>query len=167
MFKKNQFNSIPWRHSVKVTVSFVACLHRVYKGDFLDNDWKRGEQEGDGRDLIWRIVRRVAKLATPDYNMLMRVISVKRLREFWQQYPDAEQPLRIWYGDVRRSTWRTPSDIKRSYSTASFLSGNRVVFNIRGNRYRLVVMVLYKGSIVFVRFVGTHEEYNRIDPEAI
>lgn len=97
----------------------------------------------------------------------MRVISVKKLREFWEKHPDAEQPLRIWYGDVRRSSWRKPSDIKRSYSTASFLAGNRVIFNIRGNNYRLVVVISFTAGIVYIRFIGTHEEYDRIDPTQV
>jgi mRNA interferase HigB len=97
----------------------------------------------------------------------MRVISVNRLREFWEKHLDAEQPLRIWYADARRSSWRTTNDIKRNYSTASFLAGNRVVFNIRGNNYRLIIVVYYKGGIVYIRFVGTHEEYDRIDPKFI
>jgi mRNA interferase HigB len=97
----------------------------------------------------------------------MRIISVKRLREFWKKHPDAEQPLRIWYGDVRRSSWRNSSDVKASYSTASFLAGNRVVFNIRGNNYRLIVAIAFRSGIVYIRFVGTHEEYDRIDPTKI
>lgn len=97
----------------------------------------------------------------------MRVISVKRLREFWEIHPDAEQPLRIWYRDVRRSNWNTTADIKRSYATASFLPGNRVVFNIKGNNYRLIIVVFYKGGIVYIRFIGTHKEYDRIDPTTI
>jgi mRNA interferase HigB len=97
----------------------------------------------------------------------MRVISVKKLRVFWQKHPDVEQALRIWHRDASHSTWRTTEDIKRSYASASFLPGNRVVFNIRGNNYRLVVVVFYKGGIVYIRFVGTHNEYDRIDPTTI
>jgi mRNA interferase HigB len=97
----------------------------------------------------------------------MRVISVKKLREFWLKHPDAEQALRIWYNDARRSTWRSTEDIKRSYASASFLPGNRVIFNIHGNNYRLVVVVFYKGGIVYIRFVGTHAEYNRIDSASV
>jgi mRNA interferase HigB len=97
----------------------------------------------------------------------MHVISVKKLREFWEKHPDAEQPLRIWYGDVRRSTWRSTNEIKHNYSTASFLPSNRVVFNIRGNHYRLVVIVAYRSGIVYIRFIGAHEEYDRIDPVTI
>ncbi len=93
----------------------------------------------------------------------MRIISIKRLREFWEKHPDAEQPLRVWAGDVRHSNWHSPEEIKRNYANASFLARNRVVFNIRGNRYRIIVVVFYKGGVVYIRFIGTHKEYDRID----
>jgi len=97
----------------------------------------------------------------------MRVISRATLRNFWQKHPDAEQPLRTWYADVKHSTWNKPSDIKVSYRSASFLQNNRVIFNIKGNNYRIVVVVQYKHGIVYIRFVGTHAEYDRIDANTI
>jgi len=97
------------------------------------------------------------------YNPLMRVISRKRLREFGEGHRDARQALQAWYADVKKAAWKSPTDIKRIYRNASFVANNRVVFNIRGNRYRLVVAVQYEFGIVFIRFVGTHSEYDRIN----
>jgi mRNA interferase HigB len=92
----------------------------------------------------------------------MRVISEKALREFWKVHPDAEQALRTWLALANRATWRTPEDIKRDFASASFLANNRVVFNIRANNYRLVVLVLYRPAYLYIRFIGTHAEYDRI-----
>ena len=93
----------------------------------------------------------------------MRIIARKALREFWGKHPDAEQALRAWYHDVKRARWSSPADIKAVYRTASIVSDNRVVFNIKGNQYRIVVAVQYQFGIVYLRFVGTHQEYDRID----
>lgn len=97
----------------------------------------------------------------------MRVISKKPLRLFWERHTDAEQPLMAWYNEVKTEEWKTPADVKLKYGSASILSGNRVVFNIKGNRYRLVVMVNYSYRIVYVRYIGTHEQYADIDAERI
>ena len=97
----------------------------------------------------------------------MRVVAVKILREFWEQHRDAEASLRAWYAEARRARWKTPQDILERYGSADILPGNRVVFNIRGNHYRLVVQIHYNTGIVYIRFVGTHAEYNRIDAEQI
>lgn len=101
----------------------------------------------------------------------MHIISRKRLREFWELHPDAEQPLRAWHSEVERSLWKTPIDITNLYSTASILKSGRVVFDIKGGNYRIVVAVRYvtetSQGTVFIRFVGTHSEYDRIDPETI
>jgi mRNA interferase HigB len=97
----------------------------------------------------------------------MRIISRKALRVFWEAHPDARQPLQTWYADVKSAHWRSPSDLKHIYQTASFVGRNRVVFNIRGNKYRLIVAVQYKFQLAFVRFVGTHAEYNRIDAATV
>lgn len=78
-------------------------------------------------------------------------------------HPDAEQPLRAWYYDVKHADWRSPAHIKSVYRTASVVGYNRVVFNIKGNKYRLVVAVHYGFRIVFIRFVGTHKAYDAID----
>ena len=97
----------------------------------------------------------------------MRIISRKALREFWKTHPDAEQSLSAWYGKVKRATWDTPSDVKAAYRSASFVANNRVVFNIAGNKYRLVVKFNYPKRIGFIRFIGTHAMYDTIDSETI
>jgi len=97
----------------------------------------------------------------------MHIITRRTLRECWIKHPQAEAPLRSWYADASRADWRTPSDIKTAHRTASFLANNRVVFNIKGNDYRLVVAVRYTPGILFIRFVGTHAEYDRIDATTI
>ncbi|MEO8203105.1 MAG: type II toxin-antitoxin system HigB family toxin [Betaproteobacteria bacterium] len=93
----------------------------------------------------------------------MRVISLSTLREFWRLRPPAEVPLRSWYAEASRATWRIPADIKAAHRNASFIAGDRVVFNIKGNDYRLIVAVRYKQQIMYVRFVGTHREYDKVD----
>ncbi len=100
----------------------------------------------------------------------MRVISRKTLREFWEsrlEYGDAQTPLEAWYDEARKANWRDPADIKAQYRHASILKNNRVIFNIKGNRYRLVVRIDYAAALIFIRFVGTHAQYDAIDPEAI
>lgn len=99
--------------------------------------------------------------------MSMRIISRKALREFWERHPDARQPLQAWYADVKHATWKTPADIKDTYRNASIVANNRVVFNIKGNKYRLVVAVQYEYGIVYIRFIGTHREYDKIDAATI
>lgn len=97
----------------------------------------------------------------------MRVIAIPRLRQFWEKHPDAEVPLRAWYAAASRAQWRTPADIKEAYRNASFLPKDRVVFNIKGNDYRLVVAVRYEKGIIFIRFIGTHRDYDHIDAGTI
>jgi len=97
----------------------------------------------------------------------MRIISRRILREFWEKHPDATIELQTWFHDVERATWNSPADIKTVYQNASIVANNRVVFNIKGNHYRLVVVVIYEHGVVYIRFVGTHEEYDRIDVSTI
>lgn len=97
----------------------------------------------------------------------MRIIALSTLRAFWDKYPEAETPLRAWYALASRADWHTPFDIKEAYRNASFIANNRVVFNIKGNEYRLVVLVRYDRGLVFVRFIGTHRQYDKIDVETI
>ena len=97
----------------------------------------------------------------------MQIISVKTLREYWLTHPDVEQALKAWHAEASKSTWRTPDDIKQRYRSADFLADNRVVFNIKGNLYRLVVQIHYNTKIVYVRFIGSHAEYDKIDAETI
>lgn len=99
----------------------------------------------------------------------MRVIALGTLRGFWQRpgRGDAEQPLRAWFKEAEKADWTGPADIKRRYASASFLNDNRVVFNIGGNKYRLIVRIMYRSRTVYIRFIGTHAEYDRIDAGAI
>lgn len=99
----------------------------------------------------------------------MRVISVKRLREFWRHpnHKDAEQALRAWYAEAKKALWKGPHEIKAHYRNASIVGRDRVVFNVCGNKYRLVVAVKYDFGIIFVRFVGTHRQYDQINVEEI
>lgn len=99
----------------------------------------------------------------------MRVIAKGTIRDFWcvRNYKDSEQPLRAWYQEARRADWNNYNEIKAQYRTASLIKGNRVVFNIAGNKYRLVVRINYKLKIVYIRFIGTHSDYDKIDVEKI
>ena len=97
----------------------------------------------------------------------MKIIAIRTLRAFWERHPQAELSLRGWYVEASHAQWRTPADIKAAHGNASFLGNNRVVFNIKGNDYRLVVAVRYTQMLMFIRFVGTHAEYNRINAETI
>ncbi|MEZ5289826.1 MAG: type II toxin-antitoxin system HigB family toxin [Vicinamibacterales bacterium] len=97
----------------------------------------------------------------------MRIIAKKALRDFWGRHPDAEGPLLAWYREAEAESWDSPAKVKQKYGSASIVANNRVVFNIKGNTYRLVVKVNYGVRIVFIRFVGTHAEYDRINVEDI
>jgi mRNA interferase HigB len=95
----------------------------------------------------------------------MRVLSRRTLREFWNRpgCTDAKLPLKAWFREAERATWLNPADVKAAYRNASIVGEGRVVFNIAGNKYRLVVRINYPYGIVYVRFIGTHREYDRID----
>ncbi|NOZ46287.1 MAG: type II toxin-antitoxin system HigB family toxin [Chlorobi bacterium] len=97
----------------------------------------------------------------------MRVIAKKILREFWEKHYDSEEPLKTWYKEASKTTWENPSDIKSEYSKASILKNSRVVFNICGNKYRLIVEINYKRQWVFIRYIGTHNDYDNIDANKI
>ena len=97
----------------------------------------------------------------------MHVISRKTLSDYWQKVPETEQPLKAWFNEAQKSIWTSPANIKEKYRSASFLKGNRVVFNICGNKHRLIVRVNYGSKMVFIRFVGTHSEYDKINAEAV
>jgi mRNA interferase HigB len=97
----------------------------------------------------------------------MRIIARPILRKFWTKHPDAEQPLKSWHDEAIRAKWKTPNEIKRLYLSASIISDKRVVFNIKGNSYRLVADVEYRLGIVFIVWMGTHKEYDKIDVKTI
>jgi mRNA interferase HigB len=97
----------------------------------------------------------------------MKVIAIGALRSFWERHPAAEQPLKAWHDEARHASWRTPRDIRLRYASASFVGRNRVVFNIKGNDYRLVVAVAYRFQAVYIKFIGSHAEYDRIDAATV
>jgi len=97
----------------------------------------------------------------------MRVITKRTLLDFWEKHPDALSPLSAWYAEAVKAQWLTPQDIKVQYATASILGDNRVVFNIGGNKYRLIVKINYPCGTVYIRFIGTHAEYDKIKAEEI
>jgi mRNA interferase HigB len=91
----------------------------------------------------------------------MTVIGTDKLEVFIKRHAQARKPLQAWLAEVRKSVWKTPKDIKIRYRSSDFIAGNRVIFDIKGNSYRLVVKVRYEGSLVLVEWVGTHAEYDR------
>jgi mRNA interferase HigB len=99
----------------------------------------------------------------------MRVIAISTLKSFWEdpRHKDAEQSLKAWFDEATQARWQTPNDIKAQYRNASILKNRRVVFNIKGNDYRLVVAVSFKMQLVFVKFVGTHKAYDAIDADTV
>lgn len=97
----------------------------------------------------------------------MRVVSKRTLRTYWERVLGAEQPLKAWYAIVSKADWATPVDVKATYGNASIVGGDRVVFNIGGNRYRLIVRFDYPNRVGFVRFVGTHAEYDSVDAASV
>jgi len=100
----------------------------------------------------------------------MRVIAVSTLKAFWTRRPacrDAEAPTLAWYREVLKADWSSPDDVKRQFRTASILKDGRVVFNIAGNKYRIVAWINYPYRVLYVRFIGTHAQYDRIDAQTI
>ncbi len=97
----------------------------------------------------------------------MRIISRKTLINYWTEYPDAEQPLKSWYDEVSNALWLSPNELKKHYRNSSIISKKRVVFNIHGNKYRLVVDIEYSIGIVFIVWIGTHREYDKISVKEI
>ena len=91
----------------------------------------------------------------------MRILNLPLLEQYKQDHADVRGPLDAWRDEVERDTWHTPQDIKRRYKSADFLTNNRVIFNIKGNSYRLVVQVQYRHGLVVVEWIGTHAEYSK------
>jgi mRNA interferase HigB len=96
-----------------------------------------------------------------------RIFAKSTLREFWENYPDSEQHLKTWYDTAMNSDWKSPSEVKQTYANASILKDSRVVFNINGNSYRLVVKFNFEKQWIFIRFIGSHRDYDRIDANTI
>jgi len=100
----------------------------------------------------------------------VRIIALSTLKAFVSTspaYADAREPLLAWYRQVRRADWATPADVKRAIGNASILNDGRAVFNIAGNKYRIVVWINYPYRVVYVRFIGTHRQYDKIDAQAV
>ncbi len=97
----------------------------------------------------------------------MRIIAKSTLRAFWEKHPDAETPLKTWYKIAEKQNWKNTQDVKKLFGTASIINSNRIVFNIKGNDYRLVVYVVFSIQKIFIRFVGTHKQYDKIDVKSI
>lgn len=97
----------------------------------------------------------------------MRVIAKKALRDFWERHAGCQSQLQSWYQEAKRANWKGPNDIKSQYPSASILAGNRVVFNIKGNSYRLIVRINYDYRLVWIRFIGTHAQYDKVDAKTI
>ncbi|MDB4334913.1 type II toxin-antitoxin system HigB family toxin [bacterium] len=98
---------------------------------------------------------------------MKRILAKSTLRDFWAKYPDSEQYLKTWYDTVMNSDWKTPNDVKESYANASILKDSRIVFNIKGNSYRLIVKFNFEHGLAFIRFIDTHSEYDKIDANII
>jgi len=98
---------------------------------------------------------------------MKRILSKRTLREFWEKNPNSKDYLETWYETVKLATWNSPNEIQQFYATISILKNSRVVFNIKGNDYRLVAKINYKKQWLFIRYIGTHEEYDQIDANKI
>lgn len=96
-------------------------------------------------------------------SVFMRIIARRALTSFWKKHPDSEGPLRAWFVEARRASWRSMVDVKRQYATASVVDSERVVFNIGGNKYRLVVKLWFAGNAAWIKFIGSHKSYDTID----
>ena len=97
----------------------------------------------------------------------MRVLAKKTLRDFWFKYPDCEQQLKAWFKETEDAVWKNTNQLKKDYPSASILINNRVVFNIKGNNYRLIVRINFNFQMVWIRFIGTHAQYDKIDAAKI
>lgn len=96
-----------------------------------------------------------------------RIFAKSTLREFWEKHPDVEQYLKTWHDTAKHSDWKNPNDVKQTYANASILKNSRIVFNIKGNSYRLVAKFNFEKQWIFIRFIGTHSDYNEIDADTI
>jgi mRNA interferase HigB len=100
--------------------------------------------------------------------MAMQIIAKRTLRLFWERHPQAKTPLQVWHATVRKATWGNPADVKAQFgATVDFVADNRLIFDISGNKFRLIVRVAYSHQRVLIKFVGTHAEYDRINPETV
>jgi mRNA interferase HigB len=98
---------------------------------------------------------------------VVRLIAIGTLRDYWEAHPDSRAQLQAWHQVAKIATWRNSNEVKAQYRNASIIGGNRIVFNIAGNKYRLIVKIHYNTGIVYVRFVGTHQDYDQINAEEV
>ncbi len=97
----------------------------------------------------------------------MRIIAKKTLREFWKAHKDAEQPLLTWYKEAKKAKWKSFNELKMIFNTASIVGNDRAVFNIKGNDYRLVVRIEFEWQVIYIKFIGTHLQYDKINVKTI
>lgn len=97
----------------------------------------------------------------------MRIIAKRTLREFWEKRPDCKEQLKAWHGEVQAADWSSPANVKAKFGSASILKNGRVVFNICGNKYRLIAWINFDFKIVYIRFIGSHKKYDKVDAENI
>jgi len=97
----------------------------------------------------------------------VRIIAKKYLVQFWKLHQEAEQPLKSWYDEAVKAAWQSPQDIKVQYRNASFIANNRVIFNIKGNKYRLIVAIAYRFGALYIKFIGTHAEYDKVNAKTV
>lgn len=98
---------------------------------------------------------------------MKRIFAKGTLRDYWERHADCEQYLKTWYDTVMNANWQNPNDVKQTYSSASILRDGRVVFNIKGNSYRLITKINFEKQWLFIRFIGTHSEYDKVDANTI
>jgi mRNA interferase HigB len=133
------------------------------EGEVIDAPHLQG---GDSKISTFGNIALVPKCGTC-YTTPMQIIAKRTLRVFWDRHPQAERPLRLWFAQVDRATWRGPADIRAMFGSADFIADNRVIFDVGGNKYRIVVHISYAYGRVLIKFVGTHAEYDDIKPETV
>jgi len=125
------------------------------------NRWKQAEK----RKFITNLVTFLLYLQQNKYNV--RVIAKRTLRDFWEKHADCEEQLKSWYRETEKSEWTNINELKNDYPSASILKDNRIVYNIKGNNYRLIVKFNFEYGVCWIRFIGTHAEYDKIDANNI
>jgi len=115
-------------------------------------------------------MNQLAEVPIWDYDSTMRIIALSALKAFWSEWPtyaDSIEPALAWYREALKADWATPNEVKAQFSSASILKDGRVVFNIAGNKYRIVVWINYNYRVLYIRFIGTHKQYDEIDAPTI
>jgi mRNA interferase HigB len=97
----------------------------------------------------------------------VRVIAKRTLKEFWEKHRDCEQQLKSWYQEVSKAQWSNPYETLQDYPNARIIESSRMIFNIKGNHYRLIIKINFKFGMIWIRFIGTHSEYDKIDPNTV